>query len=72
MVELNVLKVQSAAVAQCWAVCYKWHPEDMSMISQVSASILLCRLHEVIQSDGSMHLPGLGVVLRGSGFSRLQ
>ena len=37
-----------------------------------SASILLCRLHEVIQSGGSMHLPGLGVVLRGSGFPRLQ
>ena len=42
------------------------------MISQVSASILLCRLHEDIQLDGSMYLPGLGVVLHGSGFLRLQ
>ena len=39
---------------------------------QLTASIHLCRMGEVIQPDGSMHLPGLGVVLRKSGFTRLQ
>ena len=39
---------------------------------QLIGSIRLCRMGEVIQPDGSMDLPGLGVVLRKSGFSRLQ
>ena len=39
---------------------------------QLTASIYLCRMGEVIKPDGSIRLPGLGVVLRKSGFSKLQ
>lgn len=39
---------------------------------QLTAAIHLCRIHEVIQPDGSVYVTGLGIVLCRSGFSRLQ